>query len=55
MNLFTYVYEAVMAVIQDRAVGGTQFMVGAVLILIVAAGVAYLAGYAWRKHQKSKR
>ena len=55
MGILTYVYEAVMAVIQDRAVGGTQFVVGALLILIVAGGVAYLAGYAWRRHQKNKR
>ena len=55
MGILTYVYEAVMAVIQDRAVGGTQFVVGALLILIVAGGVAYLAGYAWRSRQKRKR
>ena len=55
MGILTYIYEAIMAVIEDRAVGGLQFTVGAVLILIVAAGVAYLAGYAWRRHQKNKR
>jgi len=54
MNVFTYIHDAIVMVLRDNRSDMTQYVIGCVLIFLVAAGAFYLLGYTCRKREKQR-
>lgn len=54
MNIFNYIHDAIVMVLRDNRSDMTQYVVGCVLILIVAGGLAYLVSHYAHKKEKQR-